>query len=304
MAQIISGLAPDIVVLSGIDYDLHNTTLDAFRALLFEQGLDLTYIFAPEPNAGRARGLDLNGDGWPHGPDDADGYADYAGARSLGILSRYPFQLAEKRDFSHMLWNDLPDALLFSGVTPEQRNHHRLSSVAHLELPVITTTGKSLRLLVYQAGPPVFGGHPDRNRNRNHDETAFWARLLDADLQQPPPKAPFVLIGGTNLDPFDGDGLPNAMRALLSHPKLQDPQPISAGAAAQANPDHAGPADQDTVEWDTPQGNLRVSYVLPSVDMAVTGAGVLWPTTDDPITSLLAQTGTAHKPVWVDIALN
>lgn len=304
MAQIIAQLSPDILVLSGIDYDLHNATLRAFRDQITALGPDLQYSYAPKPNAGFPSGLDLNGDGWAHGPDDAHGYAEYAGARSLGVLSRYPFKLSALRDSSQMLWRDLPDALLYDGAQDAQLSQHRLSSVAHIDVPVVLPNGATLALLVYQAGPPVFGDHPDRNRNRNHDETAFWSHLLNGALAAPPPTGPFVLIGGSNLDPYDGDGLHTAMRALLSHPELQDPQPTSMGAVAHADPDHSGPPNTDTVDWDAPQGNLRVAYILPSRDLRVIGTGVLWPMPDDPLSDLLAQTGTAHKPVWVDIALN
>ncbi len=303
MARIIANLSPDILVLSGIDYDQHAVTLRAFRDQIAELGPDLPHTHAPKPNAGFPSGLDLNGDGWAHGPDDAHGYAEYAGARSLGVLSRYPFQLSALRDFSQVLWRDLPGALLYHGAQDAQLSQHRLSTVAHIDLPVVLPNGAKLALLVYQAGPPVFGDHPNRNRNRNHDETAFWTHLLNGTVALPP-APPFVLIGGSNLDPHDGDGLHEAMRALLSHSELQDPQPASMGAVAQADADHSGPSNTDTVDWDAPQGNLRVAYILPSRDLRVIGTGVLWPMPDDPLSDILAQTGTAHKPVWVDIALN
>lgn len=304
MAEIIAELAPDIIVLSGIDYDMQNTTLVAFRNLIAAQGHTFAHLFAPVPNAGIPSGHDLNGDGVHDGPDDAHGYGPYAGARSLAVLSKHPIQKRQKRDFSRFLWRDLPDAKLYTGISPEILALHKLSSVAHLELPVRLPEGKILRLLIYHAGPPAFGRHPDRNRSRNHDETAFWLRLLNGELPPQPPSPPFVLVGGSNLDPFDGDGLNIAMRALLAHPALQDPGPASAGAVEQADPDHAGRPELDTVAWDAPIGNLRVSYVLPSTDMRVVDAGVLWPPSDDIMATVLARTGTKHKPVWVDIELN
>lgn len=304
MSQIIATLNPDILVLSGIDYDMHHHTLRALRDQIADAGPDLAHLYAPKPNAGFAAGLDLNGDGWAHSPDDAFGYGDYSGARSLGVLSQHPINLSALRDFTGFLWRDLPEALLYTGIDTSQAAQHRLSSVAHLDLPIILPNGAELSLLIYQAGPPVFGDHPDRNRHRNHDETTFWLHLLNDALPVPAPLAPFVVIGGSNLDPFDGDGLNRAMRDLLAHPKLQDPKPASLGADAQRDLDHLGPARLDTVDWDAPQGNLRVAYILPSAELTVTGAGVLWPSADDPLHQLLAESGTAHKPVWVDILVN
>ncbi|WP_227428253.1 endonuclease/exonuclease/phosphatase family protein [Roseibaca sp. Y0-43] len=304
LAQVIATLSPDIMVLSGVDYDMQGHTLSALRDLVAEAGVTFPHLFAPQPNAGFDSGLDLNRDGRAHGPDDAHGHGDYAGERALAVMSRHKLNLPKLRDFTGFLWRDLPDALLYGGMGPALAGHHRLSSVAHFELPVTLPGGRELALLIYQAGPPVFGDHPDRNRNRNHDETAFWTRLLEGALPVPPPPASFVLIGGSNLDPFDGDGRNSAMRDLLAHPALQDPRPASPGGAAHADPNHNGPPHLDTVAWDTEQGNLRVSYILPSAKLTVTGAGVLWPLADDPLDAVLAETGTLHKPVWVDIAVN
>jgi hypothetical protein len=304
MAQVIARLKPDILVLSGVDYDMGNATLGSMRALIGAQGHELRHIFAPVPNAGVPSGMDLNGDGIIHGPDDAYGYGEFAGARALAVLSRYPFDLDTLRDFTRFPWRDLPNAKLYTGATAKALAQHRLPSKAQVELPVAISDQTVLRLLIYHAGPPVFGFHPDRNQNRNHDETALWVQLLDGQLPYPPPKRPFVLIGGSNLDPFDGDGIHTAMRDLLDHTALQDPQPSSLGGAAQRDPAHLGPPQLDTVNWDEPQGNLRVSYVLPSVDVVVTGAGVWWPLPSDDDAQLLSQTQTRHKPVWVDLSFN
>lgn len=303
-AEIIARLSPDVLVLSGIDYDLHNAKLTAFTEALRSLGADLPYTFAPVPNSASHSGIDLNGDGISHGPDDMNGYAEFPGERSLAVLSRFPLVTRDLRNFTPLLWAQLPGTKLYSGVTEQQRARHRLSSTAHFELPVTLPDGSNLRLLTYQAGPPVFGHHADRNLHRNHDETVFWKRLLDGDLPYTPPKQPFVLIGGSNLDPNDGDGLHMAMRSVLAHPALQDPRPASLGAAAQANPDHVGPAELDTVEWTQSQGNLRVSYILPSTDLTVPQAGTFWPPPNTDMAKRLAATGTAHKPVWVDILLN
>ena len=101
-----------------------------------------------------------------------------------------------------------------------------------------------MRLLCWYATPPVFDGPEDRNGRRNHDEAAFWLRLLAGELTWPPPEGPFVLLGQSNLDPVDGEGLRGAMDALLDHPALQDPAPRGSANRREpkqrGDPDHAG----------------------------------------------------------------
>ena len=45
-----------------------------------------------------------------------------------------------------------------------------------------------------------------------------------------------------------------------------------------------------------------MDYILPSADLTVTAAGVLWPPDSDPLAATLAQ-ASRHRPVWVDIIL-
>jgi hypothetical protein len=47
---------------------------------------------------------------------------------------------------------------------------------------------------------------------------------------------------------------------------------------------------------------LQVDYVLPSRDLTVVGAGVVWPKADDPLAAVLAA-ASRHRPVWVDVML-
>jgi hypothetical protein len=216
----------------------------------------------------------------------------------MAILSRLPVDTGAVRDFSGLLWADLPGTLI--GDDPA-RDVQRLSTTAHWEVPVILSDGTRLRILAWYATPPVFDGPEDRNGRRNHDETALWTALFDGRLGLPPPEGPFVIAGGANLDPLDGDGRGAAMQALLSHPRVSDPRPGSAEGAARTAGDggvnltQRGDPALDTADWpDTPgePGNLRVDYVLPSSDLRILGAGVLWPPKDS---------GLRHGLVWVDI---
>ncbi len=308
-ARLIAHVRPDILVLSGLDYDHSLAALGALRDLVAEHGHDFQHFFARPSNAGLRHPAQAQSPRARTGPDDAQGYGRFAGSGALALLTRYPVDLPELRDFSDFLWRDLPDSLI-----PERddawRRTQRLSSTGHWDVPVILDSGQRLHLLIYQAGPPVFGDAHHTNRLRNHDETAFWTAYLDARLAVPPPAGPLVVMGGSNLDPHDGDGLHQAMRALLTHPRLQDPQPSSDGArhAAHTQKDraHLGPPELDTVHWpqDRGPGNLRVSYILPSVGLRVTGSGVFWPHPDVPEYAYLGAADsppTRHRLVWVDI---
>jgi hypothetical protein len=142
------------------------------------------------------------------------------------------------------------------------------------------------------------------NGLRARDELRLWQVLLDGGLGDVP-TGPFVIAGLSNLDPADGDGDRAAMAAFLADLRWQDPLPGSAGGGTAGDPGQSGDPAQDTVDWpDGAPGNLRVSYVLPSADLAITGAGVFWPVADDPDAGLLGPDGLAagpHRLVWVDV---
>jgi hypothetical protein len=296
--DVIAAAAPDILVLTAIDHDHDGHALAALAAALTARGVALPHRFARRPNTGMPTSRDLDGDGRLGRPRDAQGYGEFAGQAGMAILSRLPVDTEGVRDFSGLLWADLPGSLI--GEDPA-RDLQRLSTTAHWEVPVILPDGARLRLLAWYATPPVFDGPEDRNGRRNHDETAVWTALIDGRLGLPPSEGPFVIAGGANLDPLDGDGRGAAMQALLSHPRVSDPRPGSAEGAARAAADggvnvtQRGDPTLDTADWpDTPDqpGNLRVDYVLPSSDLSILGAGVLWPPKDS---------GLRHGLVWVDI---
>jgi hypothetical protein len=307
-ARILARARPDVLVLADIDWDHGLAALSAFAALVAAEGHALPHRFAPRPNRGMATGLDLDGDGRRGQPDDAQGWAPFAGAKGMAVLSTLPIAAGEARDFSAFLWADLPGTLMEGPA--EVRAVQRLATTAAWEVPVVLPDGTRLRILAFHATPPVFGPRGGRNLRRNHDEVAFWRLLLEGALPMAPPEPPFVLAGVANLDPQDGDGMHAAIAALLSHPRLQDPAPRSPGGAAAAaaaggrNAAHGGDPALDTVHWDGPRqpGNLRVDYVLPSAGLRVLGAGVDWPAPDDPRAATVAA-ASAHRLVWVDLAL-
>jgi len=305
VTAVIAEARPDVLLLTGFDYDLGGHALAAFIDVLDEAGVGYPNRFATQPNAGLETGLDMDGNGTLGEARDAQGYGRFTGAGGMAVLSRYP--LGAVRDFSAFLWADLPGAILpvVDGApfpSAKALAVQRLSSVAHWDVPVELPTGP-VHLLAFNATTPVYDGPEDRNGRRNRDEIAFWQKLLDGALPFAPPEGPVIVLGNANLDPVDGEGRREAIAGLLTDARLQDPTPASAGARAAANPNHRGDPAQDTVDWPDPRpGNLRVDYVLPDARLAVTGAGVLWPEPGAPFAETVAA-ASRHRLVWVDIAL-
>ena len=307
--EVIAHVAPDVLALQGVDWDHDGAALGALAARLAEAGADYPHRFAARPNAGMATGRDMDGDGRLGEPGDAQGFGYFTGQGGMAVLSRHPVAAGEVRDLSALLWEELPGALLpvHPDGTPfpsaEARAAQRLSSNAHWAVPIEAPGGR-VWLLTFHAGPPVFDGPEDRNGRRNHDEIALWGAFLDGALAEDvfgeAPTERFVIAGEANLDPEDSEGRLEAIRALLSDPRLQDPGPESTGAARAGDQGHAGPDARDTVDWDRP-GRMRVDYVLPSADWRVTGAGVFWPA-DGEEGREAALAASRHRMVWVDLA--
>ena len=334
-AEIVRQVNPDVIAVLELDYDREGLALAALQALLAQPGpdpdgapgVDYPFAVAPPVNTGLPSGVDLDGDGRAAGPGDAQGWGAFPGQYGLAVLSRLPLDLDGLRCFQKLRWAEMPDALIpaeFYG--PEGMAAIRLSSKTHLDLAAALPDGRVLHLLVSHPTPPVFDGHEDRNGRRNHDEIRFWADYISgADWMVDDhgvqgglaAGAGFVILGDLNADPADGDGRREGIRALLSHPLVQDPAPVSEGAveaaAAQggANARQQGDPALDTADWRDGSGkgggpgNLRVDFALPSAGWEVTGSGVFWPRRDAPGGALTADgkrpASSDHRLVWVDI---
>jgi len=314
VVAIIAQNSPDILLLSGLDYDYGAVALTLFIAKLENAGAHYPYFFAKRPNSGLQSGLDLDGDGKTGGPGDAQGYGRFAGSNGMAIVSRLEILPTSAKDFSTVLWRDLPGASLplNSDGSPfpsaQAQSQQRLSSKGHWDVPVRLDDGRVLHILASNPSPPVFDGPEDRNGKRNRDEIRFWSDyILSGRVQNPT-----VLLGDLNADPRDGEGAHGALHDLLARSNLNDPVPVSTGAQTAAisqggaNDTHLTPAAQDTVDWrdiDGP-GNLRVDYVLPSRDLDVRDTGVFWPRPGMPGYEAMIsgdKAGTRHRLVWIDI---
>ncbi len=286
--EVITSQSPDILVVWGIDWDLDGLGIGALTDALRDRGLDYPHVFAAKPNRGTPTGFDLDGNGTVGDAEDAQSYGEFTGQNSLAVLSRWPIETTSIRDYTAMLWRDLPGALLpWPGQPEGVEDILRLSSTAHWLVPIDIPDHGRAWIGTFSANTPVFDGDEDRNGRRNHDELMFWTHLLNGALDAPAPSG-LVLAGHANLDPERGDGRREAIRTLLSHPTLQDPKPT-------------GSAGKLTVDWKREDlENMRLSYVLPSTEWRVSGSGVFWPDPEHE-TFEIVETASRHRLVWVDL---
>ena len=174
--QAIAALNADVIVLTGIDYDLKAESLAELAAKLTAEGAPYPHLLALRPNTGVPTGRDLDGNGRLGEPRDAQGWGRFPGEGGMAVLSRLPLG-TDGRDFSDFLWADLPGNLM-----PEDdpaRDLQRLHTTGAYEVPIELPGGKSLRLLVFYASPPVFDG-PEEEEEEEEEEG-------EARPRQPPP---------------------------------------------------------------------------------------------------------------------
>ena len=304
--------------------------------------IDYPYAFVAESNTGIPSGFDLNNNGVVAGGDDAFGFGFFPGQFGMAVLSMHAIRYDEIRTFQNFLWRDMPGALLpddpatpgpADWYSPAELEVFRLSSKSHWDVP-IELGGKVVHFLVSHPTPPVFDGPEDRNGTRNSDEIRLWADYVtpgptsayiydDASTHGGlKPGELFVIAGDQNSDPLDGDSIPGSIQQLLDHPLVNTSvTPWSAGGPYWAdvqgflNDSHESDPLYDTADFcDTPAfppcsgpGNLRADYVLPRRSIPIAGAGIFWPTGDDPLVYL---TGTGfpvpssdHRAVWIDVRI-
>lgn len=352
VAEIIQRVRPDILAVNELDHDPAGEAIALLQSALSlgrngAMGVDYPHRYAAPVNSGVDSGADLDQDGARGGPGDAWGYGKHPGHYGMAILSRFPIDDAAVRTFRTAPLAEVVAAI--PGLSPPARDGAPfyppeiwaalpMASKSHWDAPVTLPSGARLHLLVSHPTPPVFDGPEDRNGLRNAAEIGFWRAYLDGadwiadDLGVSgglAAGASAVVLGDLNLDAVDGAGRRSVMRALLAHPRLQDPRPSSPGAAQAAarqggvNAAHRGDPSLDTADWrDAPRrggggapGNLRVDYVLPTADLTVMGAGVFWPPPGDPLARLMGlreietrdgrrftlDRASDHRLVWVDI---
>lgn len=338
-ARVLQTIRPDVVLLNEFDWDADGESLRLFRENFLAVGqdgatpIDYPYAYVAESNTGIPSGHDLDRDGavarepgtraWG---GDAFGFGHFPGQYAFVVLSRHPIIHEDVRSFRLLRWRDLPGTLVPEDwYPPAARADLRLSSKNHVDLP-LRVGARIIHLLASHPTPPTFDGPEDRNGRRNHDEIRFWSLYLGPDAATQwivddqgrrggLGAATFVIAGDLNADPVDGDARREAILGLLAHPRLKaEPAPESRGGVEQSqrqggrNAEHRGDPAHDTADFDdSTVGNLRLDYVLPSVDLVVSGSGVFWPLSSDPLFDLVGTHPfpvSDHRLVWVDVTLD
>ena len=324
VAAIVQTIRPDVLLINEIDYDADGETANLLAEKYFAKAqgdrdpIEYPWIFAVPSNTGIDSGLDLNRSGRGGEPHDAWGYGLYPGQYSMAVYSRFPINQENIRTFQQFRWKEMPGAL--RPIDPKTNQFYyddstwnalRLSSKNHVDIP-FSIGQQTLHLAVSHPTPPVFDGDEDRNGCRNHDEIRFWndylsgptsTHLVDDQGNQGglPSNALIVIAGDLNADPSDGDGQRQAIRTLLDHPRLQDPNPASEGAVeSKIDGDDAGDPRNDTASFGR-NVNMRVDYVLPCRSLVLKAAGVFWPVRSDPDQPLISASD--HRMVWIEVEI-
>ncbi len=332
VARIVQTVRPHILLINELDYEDGGTTASLLHDRYLNQGpqkIEYAYRFVATVNTGVPSGLDLNGNGKTSDAEDCFGFGRFPGQYGMAVFSAFPVATDQVRTFQKFLWKVMPHSLfppcdvdthesIYDAQTMEVL---RLSSKSHWDVP-IKIGENTIHFLVSHPTPPVFDGPEDRNGRRNHDEIRLWADYIDpnksAYLVDDQGRAggltrgaKFVIAGDLNADPHDGDAYPGAIAQLLEHPLIDSQTvPASSGGEQQSalqggvNRRHQGAARHDTGDFpdeDRSPGNLRMDYVLPSRTLIVTGAGVFWPSPEEP--EFAWVDASDHRLVWIDVQL-
>jgi hypothetical protein len=327
-AEILQKVRPDVLVINEIDHDYENLGTDgsdyALNARRFTDNylatgaspLSYPFAWAAPNNTGILSGIDLNGDGYvateadigtqPHG-NDSFGYGEYPGQFSMAVLSKYPIDEASVRTFRELLWRDMPGNHIPKGFySDEALAHFRLSSKSHQDVPILVD-GRRIHLFLSHPTPIVFDAEEDRNGRRNWDEIRLWVDYLaNADWMVDDQgqrggyskDEAFIIAGDLNARP-DGtesiyEGAP-AIRQLLEHPRLQDPEVLVSEGA---------PAGQPSATAAFRGKGARIDYLLPSVELKIVDGAVFWPSAaTDPEGARQIEAASDHRLVWLDLQL-
>ena len=87
IVQTIAGAAPDVLILTDIDYDYDSVAVAAFAELL---PAPYAHVYTTTPNAGLQTGFDIDRNGYFGDARDAQGYGRFAGDGGMAVLSRFP----------------------------------------------------------------------------------------------------------------------------------------------------------------------------------------------------------------------
>jgi hypothetical protein len=326
IAAIIQRVRPDVLLLNEFDYIANpELGIQAFirnylnKAQKGSEPIDYPYFYYSTVNTGQPSPFDLDNNGKATGVGaDAWGFGFYPGQYGMVLLSKYPIDLANIRTFQQFKWKDMPGFMPTKKAdgspwySSEAWAEFPLSSKSHWDIPLIIN-GNTVHILASHPTPPVFDGEENRNGIRNHDEIRFWLDYLNpaeagyiyddnGKTGGLAVNSRFVLLGDLNASADgDGDAIHTAIKALVSHHRIDQSFTPASKGGAEHTPDNLN-ATFHTASW-----RMRADYVLPSKSgFRLKDSGVFWPEKADPLYPLVGSRGASsdHRMVWVKLALN
>lgn len=320
IAEIVQIVRPDVLLVNELDHDPAGKAAELLAKNYFgversgNRPVQFPHIYVPSTNTGVASGLDLNQNGVTGEPNDAWGFGNYPGQYGFAVFSRFPLVRKKARTFQHYRWSQYSGAARPRNPLTDRWFHDdmtwsslKLSSKNHVDLP-IRIGERTVHLLASHPTPPVFDGPEDQNGCRNHDEIQFWSDYLSTSKEESFKDDQgragglgidqwFVIAGDLNSDPNAGDSRRGAIQRLLSHPRLQDPQPLRRNRHDQPSLSQPEVSTADFGKI----GQLRVDYVLPCRQFSVVASGVFWPKPNEKDHHLILASD--HRMVWVEVEI-
>lgn len=332
-AEVIQSVDPEVLVVNELTNNIQQgKATETSNAKAFVENylseaqskhvepVDYPHTFMPKVNTGVPSRYDLNDDGEVGmNPDDASyasdsfGFGQFPGQYGFSVFSKYPINEDAIRTFRTFLWDDMPNNNLPIATETEVDDYpleseevdiFRLSSKTHADVP-IDIDGTTVHGLFAHPTPPVFDDSANFNGKRCHDEIRLLADIatgadyvydddgnyggLDAD-------ANYVLMGDMNASPDSAESLYAADKYFVDNEAFNTRRfPTSPGGATLGNP-------YATAGFG---GGSQVDYVLPSGNLPIRGAGVVWPVEKSTKHGLAAAADTAsdHHLVWADVGI-
>jgi 3-phytase len=196
VAETIQRAAPDVLLLTGFDYDQTGRAIFEFQVnyLAVPQNGAKPIRFAQQyvrpVNTGIASGYDLDHDGrvitQPGAPGysgDSIGGGDFPGQRGMVLLSRFPIDEERVRTFQRSKWRDMPGSMLPTDARGRpwfdaaELNVLRLSSANHWDVP-LKIEKRTVHVLASAPSTRPSEGPEQRTSRRIHDELRIWVDYI------------------------------------------------------------------------------------------------------------------------------
>ena len=312
-ASIIRRYDPDVLSINEMQYDLADVPdaglpgnglnpLRFMQTFLSGDGGALPYphwFISPANTGLRAR---LGEDGaWTL---DEYNYGRFPAEYSMALLSKLPVDSAAVKRHAWVRWRELAGNRMPDDLPADLP----LFDKDFYDVPV-RVKGRTVRVLMLHTVPPIFTAY---NAPRNADQVAFLRRYVEGGPLPPgveplPAGTPFVIMGDLNIDPQNGSGVRDEIRALLNSELVVDPRPAGGclrGVSPELCTSLAG-GGRPEPNLDPDEGFCgRLDYVLFSRHFEVGEALVHWPgPEEEPEAFREARVASDHFAVVVEASL-